>query len=232
MPPRLTPFWEPIRRPTATQHNRMDHREEEELRQLVRRELEARERLRSERTDDLRTRRDATGFSEARRQVIEREIEEFYREKGYRRYENEDGEVEWLSEDEMRDRMGQLPVDMEEITVEQRRVRNRFMFILLLAFGGIVLLFVLMRDRTGSIQIVCNVPGATVSLNGSPTEFVTDCRLERLPVGPHVVSISKFGYVPDGSASRLVELKAGENEVIILKLKLQQTDSLGRSRKN
>jgi hypothetical protein len=208
----------------------MEHREEEELRQLVRRELEARERLRSERTDDLRARRDATGFTEERREIIEREIEAFYREKGYSRYENEDGEVEWLSDDEMRDRMGQLPEDMEEITVEQRRVRNRFMYILLLAFGGIVLLFVLMRERTGNVQIVCNIPGATVSLNGSPTEFVTDCRLERLPVGPHVVSVSKYGYVPDGSASRLVELKAGANEVVILKLKPQTTDSLGRSR--
>jgi hypothetical protein len=208
----------------------MEHREEEELRSLVRRELEARERLHSERTDDLRARRESGGFFEDRRRIIEEEIEAFYREKGYRRYENEDGEVEWLSDEELRDREGQLPVDMEELAVEQRRVRNRFVFILLLAFCGAVLLFVLMRDRTGSLQIVCNIPGATVHLNGSPTEFVTDCRMDHLPAGPVLVSVSKYGYLPDGPAARRVKVNGGQTEVIVLKLKPQTMDSLGRPR--
>jgi hypothetical protein len=206
----------------------MEHREEEELRNLVRRELEARDRLRSERTDDLRARRESGGFSEDRRRIIEEEVEAFYREKGYRRYETEDGEVEWLSEAELHDRKGQLPVDMEELAVEQARVRNRFVVILLLAFCGVVLLFVLMRDRTGSLQIVCNVPGATVHLNGSPTEFVTDCRMDHLPAGPVLVSVSKYGYSPDGPAARRVTVNGGGTEVVVLKLKPHTMDSLGR----
>ena len=205
-------------------------REEEELRNLVRRELEARDRLHSERTDDLRARRESGGFSEDRRRIIEEEVEAFYREKGYRRYESEDGEVEWLSDEELRDREGQLPVDMEELTVEQRRVRNRFIFILLLAFCAVVLLFVLMRDRTGSLQIVCNVPGAAVHLNGSPSEFVTDCRMDHLPVGPLLVSVSKYGYLADGPAARRVNVSGGQTEVVVLKLKPHTMDSLGRSK--
>jgi hypothetical protein len=197
---------------------------------LVRRELEARDRLHSERTDDLRARRESGGFSDDRRRIIEEEVEAFYREKGYRRYETEDGEVEWLSEAELHDRQGQLPVDMEELAVEQRRVRNRFVFILLLAFCGVVLLFVLMRDRTGNLQVVCNVPGATVHLNGSPTEFVTDCRMDHLPVGPLLVSVSKYGYLPDGPAARRVNVSGGQTEVVVLKLKPHTMDSLGRSK--
>jgi hypothetical protein len=208
----------------------IDPHEEEELRNLVRRELEARDRLRRERTDDLRARREPGDFSEERRQIIEEEVEGFYREKGYRRYENEDGEVEWLSDEELHDRRGRLPADMEELEVEQRRVRNRFMVILLLAFCGVVLLFVLMRDRTGSLQIVSNVPGATVSINGSATEFVTDCRMDHVPVGPVLVSVSKYGYIPDGPAALRVNVRGGENEVVMLKLKPQTVDSLGRSK--
>lgn len=206
----------------------MEHRDEEELRKLIRRELETRERLRSDRSGDLRARRDALGLTEERQRIIEQEIEAFYRERGYQSYENEDGEVEWLSEDELRDRMGQLPVDMEELETEQRRVRNRFMLIMLLAFCGIVLLFILMRDRTGSVQVLSNIPGATISLNGSPTEFVTDCMLDHLNVGPHVITISKYGYVPEGPASVTADVEAGKNVVVMLKLKPQATDSIGR----
>lgn len=206
----------------------MEHRDEEELRKLIRRELETRERLRSDRSGDLRARRDTLGLTEERQRIIEQEIEAFYRERGYQRYENEDGEVEWLSDDELRDRMGQLPVDMEELETEQRRVRNRFMLIMLLAFCGIVLLFVLMRDRTGSVQVLSNIPGATINLNGSPTEFATDCTLDHLNVGPHVITISKYGYVPEGPASVTADVKAGKNVVVMLKLKPQATDSLGR----
>jgi len=197
---------------------------------LVRRELEARHRLHRERTDDLRARREPGGLSDQRRQIIEEEVAAFYREKGYRRYENEDGEVEWLSDEELHERRGRLPADMEELDVEQRRVRNRFMVILLLAFCGVVLLFVLMRDRTGSLQVVCNVPGATVHINGSATEFVTDCRMDHMPAGPVLVSVSKYGYVPDGPAALSVNVHGGENEVAMLKLKLQTMDSLGRSK--
>jgi hypothetical protein len=206
----------------------IDPREEEELRNLVRRELEARQRLHRERTDDLRARRESGGFSEERRRIIEEEVEAFYREKGYRRYESDDGEVEWLSDDELLDRERQLPVDMEELAVEQRRVRNRFVFILLLGFCGVVLLFLLMRERSGSLQILCNVPGATVLLNGSPTEFVTDCRMDHLPTGPILISIAKYGYLPDGLAAKRVSISAGDTEVVVLKLKPQTIDSLGR----
>ncbi|RPH94526.1 PEGA domain-containing protein [candidate division KSB1 bacterium] len=208
----------------------MDPREEEELRHLVRKELEARERMRRERESDLRVRREAGGLSVDRKRIIEAEIEDFYLSKGYRRFENEDGELEWLSDEELREREGQLPIDMEELDVEQRRVRNRFILLAILGFLGVVLLFILMQDRTGSIQVISNIPGATVVLNGSPTEFLTDCRLEHVKAGPHMISISKYGYVPDGAANARVDLKAGHNEVVVLKLKPHYTDSLGRSR--
>jgi hypothetical protein len=206
----------------------MDPREAEELRNLVRRELEARERLHSQRRGDLRARHEAGGLSAERRRIIEEEVEAFYRGKGYRRYESEEGEVEWLSEDELLERERQLPVDMEELSVEQRRVRNRFVFILLLIFCAVVLLFLLVRERTGSLQVLCNVQGSTVHLNGSATDFATDCRIDHLTTGPLLVSVAKYGYVPDGPAGVRVNIRGRDTEVVILRLKPQTLDSLGR----
>jgi hypothetical protein len=205
----------------------MDPREEEQFRDLIRRELENRERLRG--SDEHRLPK-PENVSEDRQRIIEDEIAAFYRAKGgYRRVVNEEGEVEWLTEQELQERDGQLPVDMEELEDGQRRVRNRILLFVLLGLFAVALVFVLMRERTGSIQVICNVP-ATIMLNGSPTEFMTDNRLDHLPVGPHVISVSKYGYVPDGDAGTKVDLKAGRSEVVVLKLKPQSTDSLGRSR--
>ncbi|MDD5087884.1 MAG: carboxypeptidase-like regulatory domain-containing protein [bacterium] len=208
----------------------MDPREEDELRQLIRRELENRERLR-EQPEGEPSPRWAEHASEERRRVIEEEIERFYRAKGgYRRFENEDGDVEWLTEAELLEREQQIPVDMEELEVGQRRVRNRLVATVILVVLGAALLMILLRERTGSVQVICNEPGATVHLNGSPTEFITDTWLRNLPAGPHLISVSKYGFVADSQSSRRVDLRAGETEVVILKLKPTRTDSVSGSR--
>jgi hypothetical protein len=207
----------------------MDPREEEELRHLIRKELATREEMRGAQAGYQQVRHGSQVMSDERRQIIEDEIESYYLAKGgYQRVENEDGEVEWLTENELRERQGQIPVDMEELESGQRRVRNRLVLLIVLAFCAVMLLVVLMRDRTGSIQIICNVPDATIVLNGSATELHTNSRLDRVPVGPQMISVMKFGYVPDGPANARVELRAGGNEIVSLKLKPAPVDSLGR----
>ncbi|MBU0509613.1 hypothetical protein KKH27_12365 [bacterium] len=209
----------------------MDPREEEELRQLIRRELENRERLREEQGGAPAGPRWAAPLSEDRQRIIEEEIESFYRAKGgYRRFVNEDGEAEWLTEAEIYEREHQIPVDMEELEVGQKRVRNRLIVSVFLVIAGIVLLLILLRDRSGSIQVICNVPGATIHLNGSPTEYVTDAWLRHLPAGPHLVSVSKYGFITDGDANRKVQVRAGSEEAVVLTLKPMGSDSTSGSR--
>ncbi len=198
----------------------MERREEDELRRLIRKELETREQLRGSDAGYQQARRGSQDMNEDRRRIIEDEIEAFYLARGdYVRHVNEDGDVEWLTRSELRERESQIPVDMEELEEGQRRVRNRLLLLIGLVFVGVILLIVLMRDRTGTIQVICNVPGATVQLNGSSTEFKTDARLEHLTVGPHVIAVLKKGYVPDGPPLTRVELRAGRTEVVVLKLK-------------
>lgn len=205
----------------------MDPREEQELRDLIRKELENRDRVRGEQFAEHA--RPADQWSEERRRIIDEEIAAYYRARGgIRRYENEDGDVEWLTEAEIEEREKQIPVDMEELEVGQRRVRNRLVAFIVLAIVAVVLLFVLLRDRSGGVEVICNVP-ATIYLNGSPTEFQTDNRLSHLPVGPHVVSVARSGYVPDGIGSVRVDLRAGQTEIVVFKLKPAASDSARRS---
>jgi hypothetical protein len=207
----------------------MDPREEEELRHLIRKELVSREQMRGSDSGYQHIRHGSQVFSEDRRRIIEDEIEAYYLAKGgYHRVENEEGDVEWLTDDELREREGQIPVDMEELEVGQRRVRNRLVLLVVLAFCAVALMIVLMRDRTGNVQVICNVPDATIVLNGSPTEMRTNRRLDHVAVGPYLISVSKYGYVPDGSASVKIDLRAGQEEIVRLNLKPSPVDSFGR----
>jgi hypothetical protein len=207
----------------------MERREEDELRRMIRKELETREQLRGSDAGTQQARRGSQEMSDERRRIIEDEIEAYYRARGdYVRHVNEDGDVEWLTVTELREREAQIPVDMEELEEGQRHVRNRLLALIGLVFLGAILLIVLLRDRTGTIQVICNVPGAIVQLDGSSTEFATDARLEHLTVGPHVIAVAKPGYVPDGQTLARVELRAGHTEIVVLKLKPGYSNSLDR----
>ena len=149
----------------------LDPREEEQLRQLIRKELENREKLRSRSVPQLGD----GDISAERRRVIEDEIADFYRSRGgYLAVTNEHGEVEWLTDAEAREREQQIPVDMEELEEGQRRVRLRIVVLCALFFVAVVLVFVAMREKTGRIQVISNVPDATIILDGASTEFQTD----------------------------------------------------------
>lgn len=211
----------------------MDSREEEELRHLIRKELQSREQMNGDQAGYRHVRHGSQVLSEDRRRIIEDEIESYYLAKGgYHRMENEDGEIEWLTDAELQEREGQIPVDMEELEVGQRRIRNRLVLLIVLGFCTLALLIVLMRDRTGTIQVICNIPGATILLNGSPTDLHTDAPLNRIPVGPHMISVFKYGYVSDGAANAKVDLRAGQVEIVRLKLKPATVDSLGRPKQD
>ena len=193
----------------------LDPKEEEQLRQLIRKELENRERLRRRTSSRL----DDAALSEDRRRVIEDEIADFYRDKGgYKAVTNEHGDIEWLTEAEAREREQQIPVDMEELEVGQRRVRMRVVILSVLFFVAVMLMFIALSEKTGDIQVISNVPEAIIVLDGTSTEYHTDFKLERLSAGPHVISITKPGYVPDGPANVRIDLRAGKTEIAALKL--------------
>jgi hypothetical protein len=204
----------------------VDRAEEQRLRDLIRSELENREKLRSGIAEDIRHRRTEAGEADERRRIVDDEIRRYYESKGgYREWVNDDGDTEWLTVEEIAEREKQIPVDMEELEEGQRHVRNRVVLLSVLLFLGLVMIFFALREKTGSIQVISNEPGATILLNGVPTEYTTDFTLEGLQAGVHLISLNKFGYEADGLHSARVKVTPGEDQVVVLKLKRKATRS-------
>lgn len=199
----------------------LNPREEEELRELVRRELQERDRLQEAGGADRRFRASMGDVSEDRRRIIDDEIARHYRSQAnVRQWENEEGEMEWLTEEQIREREAQLPVDDEELEVGQQSMRRRVLIMSALFVFGVLLLFFILRDRTGAIQVVCNVQGASILLDGSPTALVTDAILSKIPTGPHLISLEKEGYVSEGPATIRVDVRPGQEAIAALQMKL------------
>jgi hypothetical protein len=196
----------------------LDKREELKLRELIRKELEARHAV--EGLDGESGERRATGgMSEERRRMIEEEVAAFHRKRGdTRQYVNDEGDVEWLTEAEIIEREKQLPVDIEELEIGQRKVRNRVVLLSLLLFAGLALMFVSLREETGSVQVICNIPQATIYLNGAPTEYTTDRKLEGLTPGSHIISVAKLGYLVKGERSQRIMISASSPEIVVFRL--------------
>ena len=195
----------------------IDHNEEQRLRDLVRKELEAREELRSK--DNSGEVKLTTIDELERKRIIEEEIQSYYAARGdYKQIENEDGELEWITITEAAEREKQIPVDIEELEEGQKKVRNNIVMIAVLAFIGVALMIFALQQRHGSIQVLANVDGATIILNGMPTEFRTDNVLHDLAPGTHIVSVAKDGFGIVGDAARRVQLKAGGEEVLVFQL--------------
>lgn len=210
----------------------MDKKEEAKLRELIRKELENREALRDSSKSADEREYVPGGMSEERERIIEEEIRKFYSERGdAREYVNDEGNVEWLTEDEILEREKQLPVDMEELEVGQKHVRNHVITLSLLLFVALVLMFVALREKTGSVQVICNIPKATIYLNGSPTEYLSDFTLKGLPGGSHLISVSKYGYTADGPKNARVRVTPGSEEIVVLKLQpITQSNHFGQTK--
>lgn len=198
----------------------MDSKEEEKLRALIRKELENREQIRQDQFTQSHGRAESKAVSDARERIIREEIERFYRDKGgYQPYVNEDGDTEWLTDTEISERELQIPVDMEELETGQTKLRLQAVLLAFLFFVSTVLLFVLLKERTGSIQVLTNVPRATIHIDGAPSEYLSNHIIRGLSTGPHLISVSKRGYVPDGENGARLHVRPGRQEIVMFRLK-------------
>jgi peroxiredoxin len=62
-------------------------------------------------------------------------------------------------------------------------------------------------EKTGSVFVDSNIPGASIDLDGSPTEKQTPDTLKNIPVGKHKVSVRKEGYnsVPEFDSAEVTD---------------------------
>jgi hypothetical protein len=188
---------------------------------------EVRQRIAAEESDRIR-REEARAASERefheeqlRQRIVDEETRAYYENSpDYFEFINENGDSEWLTRKQILAREGYF--DYEEHVEDPDRGR-RFVTLRFFAYGLLSLLLMgsgilYMLDDPATLHVLCNVQGAEILIDGQPREERTDARIE-LAAGEHLVEVRHLGYVPDGEAYRVIEVKDGESSELSFRLK-------------
>ncbi|MFH1735633.1 MAG: PEGA domain-containing protein [bacterium] len=193
-----------------------NHLSEDELRKSIRAEIEQRdlERVKSQRRKE--SQRLVNQQTEMKRKLYREEMDLYYRDKpGYAQIIGDDGEPEWVLEDEMRDNE-RLFDTVHEDPIEGKRTQKYFIigviFALILMAGGI---YYLLSGGVGNIIVTSNVQGAEIILDAAPTTYYTNYTLAKISAGEHILTVEKQGYHIVGEDIIKVDLKRGTTEEVV-----------------
>ncbi len=183
---------------------------DEELRRIIRAEIEQRDRERTRQTQRREQARNADVSAERRRQIYQEELRQYYSNRpGYREIVGEDGETDWVSESEVQ-KSERL---FDEALADPLDVRKRLKFTM--AAGAVVIaalaaiFFFVLAAKTGSISVSTNVPDAQIILDTVLSENFTNTTID-VPEGEHVVTVQKAGYVIEGEPVQTVTIRGGK----------------------
>lgn len=197
---------------------------DEELRRQIRKEIEERDKLRQRQQERHESARSVNAEAEKRRRIYQEEIRKYYQNRpGYREIVREDGEVDWVPENEAALSEQLFDEVLEDPDVAKKRMKI-FLFLsavfILLIIAG---LYSILHQPNGTIIVECNVPDAQIVLDTDKLNLYANATLAEIPAGEHVVTVVKPGYRIEGDPIRKVELKGGKT--ITLSFVLQPEDS-------
>ncbi|RMF60111.1 MAG: PEGA domain-containing protein [Calditrichaeota bacterium] len=178
--------------------------EEKRLREKIRKELEEREsRIRESKEQEEKIRQQQLE-ERIRQKIKEEEEERFYQERGYVKYINHRGEVEWITPEEAKKRSGRRRSRKTSSRQRKRTQRRIFQIVLNLVLvfaAGMIFMFLLRYNPIkkpkvyGAIQVITNVPGAQIFLNGAEKNLFTPDTIPHLATGKnYFISVYKDGY--------------------------------------
>ena len=164
---------------------KLEEREEKELNDRARYEMERQKRL----EEKIRAR------------IKQEEEEKFYTEKGYVKYKNRHGEFEWITKDEAEQRKKQRRKKKSSgYHSYKRKITRRHLiniFIISVLLVGSVLLYRLFPTRNvsyGTLIVTTDLPGAEIFLNAQKLNKFTPDTLTKVKAGNYYVSVFKEGY--------------------------------------
>jgi len=184
---------------------------DEELRRIIRGEIEQRDRERTRQTQQRERARNADVSAERRRQIYQEELRQYYSNRsGYREIVSEDGELDWVPESEIQNSERLF----DEALADPLDVRKRLKFTMAAAAFLVVVLgavfFFVLAAKTGSISVSTNVPDAQIILDTVPLEHFTNTTIEEVPEGEHVVTVQKASYMIEGEPVQRVTIRGGK----------------------
>ena len=96
----------------------------------------------------------------------------------------------------------------------------RFFIPLMVVFGLVYYLVIWKSERTGSVRVVSDIPGAEILIDGSTIGLTTDTTIANIPVGKVTISIQKRGYQPN-PPFEVLNLRSGRTPEIHFQLEEQ-----------
>ncbi len=193
--------------------------EEDRLRAEIRRELEEEESRRRAAEEEKRAHERLLEEQRMRQRIREEEKQRLFQDSGeHQRYVNEEGEVEWLTSKQIQRREGYFDYEekVEDIEGGRRTVLRRWFA------GGLVLCLLgwlawtyIQPDRA-TLDVVSNIPGAAIWVDGQFSGEQTDARLD-LAAGEHFVEVRLPGYRCEGGLQH-TRLDGGEHQVLSFRL--------------
>jgi hypothetical protein len=192
----------------------MNSNEESKYRESIRLELQREHDERLAQETKTREARVQVQAESRRRSIQDEERRAFFEgHEGFIEVESENGESEWLTRKQIRDREGYF--DYEDLVENPERGRRfvtlrlifaSFFFLAILATG-----YWYMREVEGRIHVVSDPPGCHVLVDGQDSGYLTDCLLE-LPIGEHMIEVYREGYrVQEPSLHHLLLRRGGEH---------------------
>ena len=192
---------------------------DEEIRKLVQHEISEREKLRAQERTVSEQRTSGKDDIDRQKKIIEEERRKYYDSNpDYQEYTNEAGEIEWLTKEEIREREGLFDDEMEELESGKKRAQFLLFSMFALFICTVLVIYALLSEKTGSIQVISSVKGASIFLDSFLAEQKTDAIFSDIPVGKHVVSVEMSGYKIVGDPSQQVNLSSNEREIVIFVL--------------
>ena len=197
--------------------------DDEELRAEIRAEIEQRDRERSKERQQREEQRNANELAERKRRIYSEEMHRYYLNRpGYKKVIREDGEPDWIPIEQEAEEQELFDEVMEDPIDARKKQRGIFLITVLIIVAASVIIYLLLHEGKGTIQIYCNVPDARVIMDATPTQSLTAAGgdsgftaiLKEVPSGQHLITVDKPGYVVDGESIQKVEIRGGENKII------------------
>ncbi len=207
-----------------------NHLNEEELRRAIRAEIEQRDLENRRQQQRKQARKEASEHAEAKRRIYKEELRRYYQNRpGYKEIMGEDGETEWVAEDEAKD--NEILFDPVAEDPMQARKFQKYLFLVfsvVIIMAGALLIY-LLGEGEGTIIVTCNVKGAAIVLDAVNTNYYTDDTVYDVPSGEHFVTVEKSGYRIVGDEVTRVDIRKGEDVRVSFILEVESETSSGEN---
>lgn len=203
--------------------------EEKRFREEIRKKLEEREKREREQKKNAEENKQKQLEERLRARIKEEEEEKFFTERGYVKYVNRYGEVEWRTPQEIEKRK-ESRRKRRSSSRRRKLKRKRVLLINTALAAGVIFVFIFLykfnpstAPRTGSLLVETNVPGASIYIDGKQAGVFTPDTLVDVKSGKHFVTVFKEGY---NTFPPLKMIKLKKNKLNRVKFQMQNIVAL------